>query len=95
MDTKEAYLKKFRAKLAEHNAQIDKLGARLAEMHADAAIEANGLLARLKSQRDAASRKLEEINAAGEHAWKDLQVGAEIIWEDLREISDSVRNRFR
>ena len=95
MDTKEAYLKKYRAKLAEYNADMDKLNAKLQDMQADAAIEANGLMANLKQKRDAASRKLDEIGTASDEAWGDLKAGAGVLWEDLNDVAKSIRDRFK
>ncbi|NEP60566.1 MAG: hypothetical protein F6K31_26795 [Symploca sp. SIO2G7] len=81
--SKQIYEEKVKAQLKKMNAQIDELKAKGKKAQANASIEYHNQLEQLYTKRDAAQRKLEEIQKAGEEAWSELQAGFEQAWNDL------------
>ncbi|MGB5595655.1 MAG: hypothetical protein WBM62_16695, partial [Crocosphaera sp.] len=81
--SKEAYEQKVKAQLDKLNAQIDELKAKAQQAKADTEIEYQNQIEELSSKRDAAFKKMEELQKAGEDAWKDIQTGFESAWKEL------------
>ena len=95
MNSKEEYIRKMQAKLEELNAEIDTLTAKAGEVRADVRNEYNEQIASLKTKQVAARQKIEELQQAGESAWKDLKSGIELAWSAMGEAIDSARSRFK
>ena len=95
MNSKEEYIRKMQAKLEELNAEIDTLTAKAGEVRADVKNEYNEQIASLKTKQVAARQKIEELQQAGESAWKDLKSGIELAWSAMGEAIDSARSRFK
>ena len=95
MNSKEEYIRKMQAKLEELNAEIDTLTAKAGEVRADVKNEYNEQIASLKTKQVAARQKIEELQQAGENAWKDLKSGIELAWSAMGEAIDSARSRFK
>lgn len=94
MDEKTAYRRKLEARLDQWQAEIDKLRARAVEAGADASIEYQKQVEKLRGQQDAARERLKEIDAASGEAWRDLKAGAEKAWDDLESAISQARKRF-
>ena len=75
MGERDAYVQKMKAKLDEWNSEIDRLAEKTNAAKADAKLRYQEQVDRLKAQSDTARRKLDELGAASESAWKDLRTG--------------------
>lgn len=95
MSTRDAYVEKLKAQLDQWNADIDKLEAKGRELQADAQVSYNKKLEDLRTRRDEAAGKLEEIQSASEHAWEDLKAGTEMAWDSLSEAVSSAWSQFK
>ena len=95
MSTKEDFVRKMHAKLDQWNAEIDVLSAKADQAEASARVEYHKQLEALRSKRDAARRKLGELESAGESAWQDLKAGVELAWESVSEAVRSATSRFK
>lgn len=95
MDRKEAYAKRVQAQLDEWDADIQKLKAKADKASADAEIEYQKQIDKLKRQREKAGHRLSELKAAGSDAWEDLKDGVESATRALSEAIDSSASRFR
>lgn len=95
MSMKEAYEKKLEAKLHEWNADIAKLKARADSAEADIQLEYYKKIEELRSQQDAARKKLEELKESSDDAWQDLKVGIDSAWDSLSGSIKSAFSRFK
>ena len=83
MSTRDDYVQKMQAKLDEWNADIDKLAAKADAAQADAKLKYQEQVEKLKTQRDAARHKLDELGKSSEGAWEDLRTGVELAWDSI------------
>jgi uncharacterized coiled-coil DUF342 family protein len=95
MVTKDEFVRKMHAKLDQWNAEIDALKAKSDAAEADARAEYHKQIEVLRSKRDAARGKLNELESAGENAWEDLKAGVELAWESVSEAVRSATSRFK
>jgi uncharacterized coiled-coil DUF342 family protein len=82
------------AKLDEWSAQINELEAKARQAKAEKRQEYLELIATLRSNRDAASRKLNEIRDAADDAWEQLKAGAENLWKDVTNTLQQSKDAF-
>jgi chromosome segregation ATPase len=94
MSIKEAYEKKLQGQLDEWGAEIDKLKAKADSAKADAQLEYYKQIEDLRSMKDAASKKLDELKEAGDDAWEDLKAGIDSAWDSLSSSVKSAVSRF-
>jgi DNA repair exonuclease SbcCD ATPase subunit len=66
-DEKEAYQRKIEAKVDQWRAELDKLRAQAREAQAEGRLQA---ISSLKTLQQEATRRLEELRAAGESGWQ-------------------------
>ena len=95
MSSREEYIRKLQAKLEVWNAEIDKLGAKAGEVKADIKNEYHEQIESLRAKQATAGVKIDELQQAGEHAWKDMKAGIEHAWNSLEEAIASVKSRFK
>jgi chromosome segregation ATPase len=95
MSSRDEYVRKMQEKLAELNADIDKLVAKGSEVSAELHSEYNEQLAMLKAKQAAARQKIEEVQKSGESAWQDLKAGIDLAWTAIGESIDSAKSRFK
>lgn len=99
MSTKDEFVKKMHAKLDEWNADIDALSAKADQAAHKAETEARAeyhkQIEALRSKRDQARGKLNEVESASESAWRDLKAGVELAWESVSEAVRSATERFK
>lgn len=95
MERKDAYVEKFEAQLAEWKADIDKLRAKADHASADAKLDLMEQIDRLRTKRDEARDRLDEIRKAGEDSWRDLRDRSEKAWGDLSAGLKDALNRFK
>lgn len=94
MDEKSAYRQKLEARFDQWRAEIDKLQAKATEAGADARLEYQEEIEKLRDQQEDARAKLDELDNASDEAWEDLKSGIENAWDDLGEAVKSARERF-
>lgn len=95
MKNRDAYVRKMQAKLGEWNTEINMLSARGSEVAADMKSEYNEQIESLKAKQAVARQKIEELQQAGDSAWKDMKSGIELARTAMGEAIDSARARFR
>ena len=94
-EEKNPYEEKYRAKLDEWNAEIDKLAARARQANADARIEYQEQIDNLRRHRDEAEKRLRALRESGDSAWKDLKKGADEAWDEMEKAFKKALTRFR
>ena len=95
MSTKDEYVRKMHAKLEEWSADIDSLATKANDVSGDVRRELHDQIAALKVKQAAAQQKIEELQKAGDSAWKDLKAGIDLAWTAIGESIDSVKSRFK
>jgi hypothetical protein len=95
MTTRDEFVRKMHARLDSWNAEIDKLMVKADQAGAETRAEYHRHIASLRSQRDAAKKKFEHLQDAGEGAWQDMRAGVELAWDAMGEAIDSVKSRFK
>ena len=95
MGERDAYVQKMKAKLDEWNSEIDRLAEKTNAAKADAKLRYQEQVDRLKAQSDTARRKLDELGAASESAWKDLRTGVDLAWESISMAVKDAITRFK
>jgi len=97
--TKDEFVRTMHTRLDKWNAEIDTLSAKADKAAHQAEVEAQAeyhkQLEALRSKRDAARIKLNELESAGENAWHDLKAGVELAWESVSEAVRSATARFK
>ena len=93
-DTRDAYVKKMKAKLDEWNAEITKLEAKVRQKEADAQKEFEEQVKTLKEKRESAQRDLDNLLKAGGNAWEDLKAGVERAANSLGDAVQSAKSQF-
>lgn len=95
MSTKEDYVRKMHSKFDQWNAEIDALTAKADAAQADTRAEYHKQIESLRSKRDQAKQKTDELKDASEDAWEDMKSGVESAWDSVGEAVDSVKSRFK
>lgn len=95
MSSRDEYARKMQDKLAELNADIDKMAAKANEVSADLRSEYSEQIAALKVKQAVARQKIEEMQKSGEGAWKDLKIGIDLAWTAIGASIDSAKSRFK
>ncbi len=91
---REEYIDNMAAKLKVWNAEVEKLEAKAEEAGADTGIEIRKEVQNLRTKKQAAEDRMEEIKEAGEKSWKELQAEAEDAFEDIKSSLENAVNRF-
>ncbi|SIO47504.1 hypothetical protein SAMN05444722_2420 [Rhodovulum sp. ES.010] len=94
MDEKDAYRQKIQARLDQWRAEIDKLQAKAVEAGADARVEYDKQIEKLRARQAEAQDRLDELDSSRGEAWKDLKSGIEKAWNELESAVKSAANRF-
>ena len=93
--SRDAFVKKMKAKLDEWNAEIDKLEAQSRQKGAEVQAGYQKRIADVKDKRQKARQKLDKMQGAGESAWEDLKSGVELATDALGDALKSARARFK
>ncbi len=93
MTMQEAYQEKYKAKLKEFDAEIDKVAAKMDQAEADAKIRFKEYLEGLRRQRSDFSARFENLNKASGDALKELQTGFERAWDQLSKSFGAKRDK--
>ena len=92
---KEAYKEKFKAQLHVWQAEIDKMKAKAEKTEADAKIEYQRQLDKLRDMQDEAWEDFEKLRNAGERAWDEIKAETEKNWvkmnNTIKEAIDKIK----
>ena len=88
MDKKDLYIEKLNAQLKEWSASIDVLKAKADKANADLKIAYYKQLDDLKTKRDTARGRIDDLKAAGDDAWERMTTAIE-------EVVGRYQSRFR
>ncbi len=94
MEKKEAYQQKAEAKLAEWDAEIDRLKAKARAADADAQIVFQDQIEKMESKKGNVESKMDELKSAGEGAWEDIATGVDKALDDLGNAGRLAKERF-
>ncbi|MDJ0862802.1 MAG: hypothetical protein QNK18_13785 [Gammaproteobacteria bacterium] len=95
MSSRDEYLEKFKAKLDDWNADIDKLEARAREAQADMQEEYRTQLEVLRKTRDEAIQEYDRIQNAAVDAWDAMVDGTEKAWGAWGDAFDKARSKLK
>ncbi len=95
LQQKKEYQDKVRAEFDKLSAQIDELDAKARQAEADAKLEYQNQIESLRAKQQAVQSMLEDLQAAGETAWIDIQVGLDKAYKDLHAAFNMALSRFQ
>lgn len=93
--TREEFVAKMKQQLDEFNRSLDNLEKRGAEYNREARTRFEERMNDLRRKRDEMTRRLEDINKAGDKAWEDLKVGATTAWNSLQDGMKQALSKFK
>jgi len=89
---RDVYVEKFKAQLDQLHARIDVIAA---TAKADARMRYDQALDQLRSRRDAARNRLDQMRTGSADAWHDFKGGFERSWHALGDSVKHAMERFR
>jgi F0F1-type ATP synthase membrane subunit b/b' len=95
MNEREAYENKIKGQIDEWQAEIDKWSAMAKQAQADAQLQYNEQLQKLRERRDEAQEQLQKLQKASDGAWEDLRKGMEDGWREFGRAIETARERFK
>jgi len=95
MSERDAYVAKMKAKLDEWKIDIEKLEAKAAAAQVGVKLKTEQQLTELRARRDAAARKLGELQRASAGAWESLRAGVDAAWSDMAKAIKEAVGRFK
>ena len=93
-EKKQAYTEKYKAQIAEWEADVDKLKAKAAGASAEARIEYEEQLEALRQKTADQRRKLDELQQAGEDVVDELSKGFEAAWHELTSTWQNIKAKL-
>lgn len=94
MSSRDEYLEKFKKKLDEWNAEVDKLESHARQTQADARAQYDKQLESLREMRDDAQKKYIEMQEATAEAWDAMMQGSEMAWKTWMNALENARSKF-
>jgi uncharacterized coiled-coil DUF342 family protein len=94
-EQRDAYTEKFKAKLDDWNADIDRLQAKANGAQEEVLVSYNKQIEALKSKRDELKGKMTELQQRGDDAWEDMREGLGTAWKVLGDSIESAKARFK
>jgi len=98
METKDSYLKKMKEKFDDlnykWNIERNKLEAKTQQAKVEAKEKFEEKLKTLQDRREQMRQKLDQIDNAGEEAWRDIKKGVDSAWQSLNEAIKKARSHF-
>ena len=98
MENKTSYSKKMKEMFDDLNykwsLERDKLEAKAQHAKVDVKKKYEAHLKTLREKREKMSQKLDQIDAAGEGAWKDMKEGVDKAWHSLNEAIKKAKSHF-
>ncbi len=94
MTDRHEYMEKFKARLDEWNAEIDKLESKAHEAQANAKAQYEKQLVAMREMRDDAQTKFSEMQKATDEAWDVMLRGTEKAWQTWASAFEKARSKF-
>jgi len=91
---REEYIDKLAAQLKEWSAKIDELEGKARATKDDVKIKYEKHIRGLRDQREAATKKLQELKGASGEAWDTMKSGVETAWANLRTSISEAKQKF-
>jgi dynactin complex subunit len=95
MTNKDEFTEMLKSQIDEWSAEIKKMEARAQKVQADARVQYEENLKKMREQRDQAQDKLKELQQASDTAWDDMRKGAESMWAAAEESFTKAWSRFK
>ena len=95
MDKNSIYLEKIEANLAQYNAKLALMKAKVAETHADMKLEYLAQVEVLEKERDNFMVKYGHLKETNGQAWLDLKLGTEKAWNEMESSIEKATSRFK
>ena len=84
MSKKDEYFAKMESQIKKWDTEVDKLRAKSEQMGAEARAKFADQLKAMRANRDAAFKKLAELQGASESAWQHMQAGVDEAWQSMK-----------
>ena len=94
MTSRDEYLEKFKTRLDEWNAEIDKLESNARNAQAEAKAQYDKQLEALREMRDDAQTNLSEMQKATAEAWDVMLQGSEKAWQAWGSAFETASSKF-
>ena len=98
METKDSYLQKMKEKFDDlnykWNIERNKLEAKTQQAKAEVKEKYEKKLKTLQERREQMRQKLDQIDNAGEEAWRDIKEGVDSAWQSVNEAIKKARSHF-
>ena len=94
MEDRKIYIDKLTTQLKEWDDEVNELETRVERAKADAKERLKEKIDELRTKKDAAQNRLQEIRVASDDAWESLKEGLEKSWSDLRLSLGDAISRF-
>ena len=95
MDKSSIYLEKIEANLAQYNAKLALMKAKVAETHSDMKLEYLAQVDALEKKRDDFMVKYGHLKETNGKAWLDLKIGTEKAWAEMEGSYEKATSRFK
>jgi hypothetical protein len=95
MTDKDEFTEKLKSQIDEWSVEIKKMEARAQKVQADAKVQYEENLKKMREQRDQVQDKLMELQQASDTAWDDMRKGAEAMWAAAEESFTKAWSRFK
>ena len=96
---KEEYLRQIDAKIKEFDREMQELLAKAqsgaTDLKEEGKAQFDQSMEELRNKKEAATKKLNEINSASGEAWKDIKSGMESAMDELSKAFDRARSHFK
>ena len=95
MSKKDEYFAAMEAQIKKWDAEVDKLRAKGEQMSAEAGAKYAEQLKTMRTNRDSAYKKLQEMRTASESAWQNMQAGMDAAWTSMKNALDKASSQFK
>jgi F0F1-type ATP synthase membrane subunit b/b' len=95
MEKRYVYLEKIEANLAQYNAKLTEMKAKVAEIQSDMKSEYLSQVDSLEKKRDEFLVKYGQLKETSGHAWEDVKAGTEKAWNELEDSIEKAISRFK
>ena len=95
MTDKDEFTEKLKSQIDDWSAEIKMMEAHAQKVQADAKVQYEENLKKMREQRDQAQDKMKELQRASDTAWDDMRKGAEAMWAAAEESFTKAWSRFK
>ena len=95
MSKKDEYFARMESQIKRWDTEVDKLRAKSDQMSAEARAKFADQLKTMRANRDAAFKKLAQLQGASESAWQQMQAGVDEAWTSMRNALEKASSKFK